>query len=231
MKENGKILFETSDVVCIATGFKSNSANSKTGGMIQTWFLWKHSSPIDAIKSGDDAAICFDCPHRGDGTGKNRACYVNIGQAPLAVWRCWKRGGYSLWDGNTDIFKGKIVRFGSYGEPVLMPRQMMQRIAKAATGWTGYTHQWRRFTTRKQWLMASVDDETQAQRARGKGWRTFRVAMEQAPLSNEIQCPASEESGKRTTCAACQLCGGTSKNARSVAIMAHGTGKGNFSIN
>ena len=132
MKENGKILFETSDVVCIATGFKSNSANSKTGGMIQTWFLWKHSSPIDAIKSGDDAAICFDCPHRGDGTGKNRACYVNIGQAPL---------------------------------------------------------------------------------------------------SNEIQCPASEESGKRTTCAACQLCGGTSKNARSVAIMAHGTGKGNFSIN
>lgn len=229
--DNGKILFETADVVCIATGFKSKSANSKTGGMIQTWFLWKHSNPIDAIKSGDDAAICFDCPHRGDGTGKDRACYVNIGQAPLAVWKCWKRGGYSLWNGDTGIFKGRVVRFGSYGEPVLMPRRMMERIASASLGWTGYTHQWRKFTTRKRWLMASVDNETQAQRATGKGWRTFRVATAQSPLANEVQCPASEESGKKTTCAACLLCSGTTKQARSVAIMAHGTGKKNFSKN
>ena len=47
------------------------------------------------------------------------------------VWRCWKRGGYAQWDGDTSIFEGRTVRFGAYGEPVLMPYHMMKRIADA----------------------------------------------------------------------------------------------------
>ena len=41
----------------------------------------------------------------------------------------------------------------------------------------------------------------------------------------EVRCPASEESGQRTTCESCKLCAGASVKAKSVAIVAHGIAK------
>jgi len=40
-----------------------------------------------------------------------------------------------------------------------------------------------------------------------------------------VLCPASEEAGRKATCATCKLCGGASIKAKSVAIPAHGTSK------
>ena len=74
MSKNGLVLFQTPDVVVIATGFASGSANSKTADMIQIWLLNRHMNPVAARKVGADDTVCFDCPHR------NGTCYVNLGR-------------------------------------------------------------------------------------------------------------------------------------------------------
>jgi len=76
--------------------------------------------------------------------------------------------------------------------------------------------------------MASVD--TLEERAEAEQlFRTFRVRRKGEPLDEgEISCPASKEAGKLTTCAACMLCGGTSKVAKSISIEAHGALAVNF---
>jgi hypothetical protein len=66
----GFILHETEDLAVIAT---LHSENRKTGDMVQVWVLVRNESPWDAVKSGTDASVCFDCPHRGDSaTGRKR---------------------------------------------------------------------------------------------------------------------------------------------------------------
>ena len=220
MSKNGLVLFQTPDVVVIATGFASGSANSKTADMIQIWLLNRHMNPVAARRVGADDTVCFDCPHR------NGTCYVNLGQAPLAIWKCWDRGGYKHWDGDTSIFEGRKVRFGAYGDPVILPIEMMREIADASSGWTGYTHQWRKFPARKQWLMASADTEQEAKQAQADGWRTFRITPTSQKFKDEIVCPSSEEAGRKTTCDQCLLCNGSaSKSTRNITIAAHGVGK------
>ena len=92
-KPNGYILHETDDIVVIATGFRRRSANPKTGDMLQVWILLRHINPVRAIKLGADAKICFDCGHRGR-KGKGRTCYVRVANAPLGVWKAYRRGMY-----------------------------------------------------------------------------------------------------------------------------------------
>ena len=232
---DGPSLLDGERIIALVTGLKTPSSNTKTADMLQSWIMRYDVPPHVAIKTGEDSSVCGNCalrPFLADQRPDHikKPCYVLTFHAPRSTWKANRDLAVTPPDQIADFIDGRQFRFGSYGDPAAVP-MWVWNACKNGERRTGYTHQWRKFTTRKQWLMASVDNETQAQRATGKGWRTFRVATEQAPLANEIQCPASEESGKRTTCAACQLCGGTSKNARSVAIMAHGTGKGNFSNN
>jgi hypothetical protein len=76
--------------------------------------------------------------------------------------------------------------------------------------------------------MASVDTVEEAHAAWLGGWRTFRIRAPQDPLLAldrtplECVCPASDEAGHRTTCERCQLCRGTDRPARSIAIVVHG---------
>ena len=103
---------------------------------------------------------------------------------------------------------------------------MIEEIANASSGWTGYTHQWRKHTAYKQWLMASVDSEAEAREAQADGWRTFRITPTSQKFKNEIVCPSSEEAGRKTTCDQCLLCNGSaSKSTRNITIAAHGVGK------
>ena len=92
-KPNGYILFENDLIVVIATGLVRPSDNAKTGGMVQIWILVKAENPVAASKSGADEAVCGDCPLRGV-NGSERVCYVNLGQAPLGIWKAWERGAY-----------------------------------------------------------------------------------------------------------------------------------------
>jgi hypothetical protein len=80
--------------------------------------------------------------------------------------------------------------------------------------------------------MTSTDNLKQSMDAWGRNERTFRVIshVDQLYKRREVLCPASEESAAirnapRSTCASCKLCGGANVNAKSIAIVAHGTSK------
>jgi hypothetical protein len=78
----------------------------------------------------------------------------------------------------------------------------------------------------REFCMASTDTPDEASVAQAKGWRTFRVSLnnERDGLrKGEVLCPASAEAGKKLTCAQCRACDGTSTARRgSVYIPAHG---------
>lgn len=227
----GYVLHETNDIAVIAT---TRSMNRKTGDMIQVWILNRHESPIASVKSGTDSNICFDCPHRGNGF-KERTCYVNVGQGPNSVWRAYRAGRYPHLPlaEYARVFGSRKVRLGAYGDPVLIPLAMIDAVTRASEGWTGYTHQWRRpeFAEYRAYVMASCDSEFEANTAAAAGWRYFRVRSESARLlPGEISCPASEESGHKTTCEHCRLCNGarSADQRKNIAIIVHGSGAKNF---
>ena len=221
---NGYILHEDSHRVIIATGFAHPSENRKTGDMIQVWILVKACDPVEAIRTGLDRLICGNCVHRGDGHGADRSCYVNVGQAPLGIWRAWKAGNYPPLR-SLEGFTGRRVRFGAYGDPVHIPLPLALAIAGVSSGWTGYTHQWRKPSLQgwKTLLMASVDSVAELVIARSMGWSTFRVGSEAS--TGESLC-ASEAIG--TPCAVCLLCAGARGGLESVHIPPHGKGSGHF---
>jgi hypothetical protein len=226
IRPNGYIIHSDAWRVIIATGFTRKSANRKTGGLIQIWILSRRIDPVRAIAAGTDKHICGDCPLRGDGTGRGRVCYVNVGQAPLAVFTAWQNGSYPVLP-SFDLFAGKRVRFGAYGDPVHIPLAKVKAIAAASFGFVGYTHQWRESGLRgyRQFLMASTETEKDTRKAWRKGWRTFRLS--DSPADGEVQCPSL----RGISCEDCLLCAGMSRKAKSITIPAHGTGKIHFESN
>jgi hypothetical protein len=54
--------------------------------------------------------------------------------------------------------------------------------------------------------------------------RVFRVSIGTDKQTGEVSCPASAESGKKTTCENCMLCAGTSKAAKDIVIADHALG-------
>jgi hypothetical protein len=229
---NGMIIYEGpsrldgAPIVVIAVGLKNKSTNVKTGAMIQTYILRSDMPPAEAIKTGADASICGGCPHRGDGTGKGRSCYVTIMHGPRGVWMAYKKGNYPK--AEPDV-AGRMVRLGTYGDPAAVPIFVWQKLLKDAEGWTGYTHQWKKIHPAWATLcMASVDNETELHDAHAKGYRTFRVTPSASENIKglEIICPASHEAGQKVECLDCRACMGTSGKAKvSIQIAAHGSGR------
>ncbi len=222
---NGVILHEDNTRVIIATGIKTKSSNEKTGDMIQIWILHRTLNPLEAIKTGQDEAICGKCIHRGeakfvDGVIKyvNRRCYVQVDKAPNGIFKAYHRGSYRRVNQSEypALFSNRMVRFGAYGDPVYIPFEIVEAITAVCKDWTGYTHQWRdsAYSAFRPVLMASADSVQDAMEAIALGWRYFRVRpIDSTVLAGEIMCPASEESGKRTTCAQCRLCNGVKHGA------------------
>jgi hypothetical protein len=145
----------------------------------------------------------------------------------------WWLGPQQAWKGAhrlpvTDdlgaLLDGKHVRLGAFGDPSAVPLSAWDHVLERAAGWTGYTHFWGRCDPRyARFLIASVDSEDEKADASARGWRTFRVRTADDELhDNEVVCPASAEAGHATTCLECQLCRGTERPAKSVAIYAHG---------
>lgn len=216
-------------IVVLATGLQSTSANEKTGDMVQTWILLQDEAPNEAVKSGADAGICGGCPQRGSGDGSDRTCYVVTHQAPLSVWRKYKRGGYArVEEGRGLLVAGRFVRLGSYGDPAAVPAHVWRDLLTHAAGWTGYSHQWRapRLRDVMEWCQASCETSADVAHAAALGFGTFRVrplTETGALAAAEMACPASAEEGFRATCAECRACSGSGAGTlRHVAIYAHG---------
>lgn len=224
----GPSLYDGAPIVVIAT---YTTRNSKTGGVVQTYILREDIDPRDASKSGADASICGTCPHRGDVTtnparkiAKGRTCYVNLGQGVLVAWRAFHCGVYPPAMRQREraaIGAGRVVRIGTYGDPAAVPDHVWTDLIRDAASHTAYTHAsgWR-----PDLAMQSADTYAEARAAWAKGQRTFRVVTGVGDIDpeNEVLCPASKEAGKRTTCSACKLCGGTStRSPKSIAIPMH----------
>ena len=232
----GKSAIDGAPIMLIATGLKTSSVNEKTGALVQTWILRSDIAPQLAVDTGADESICGACPHRGtvetqaDGTPKNvgRACYVTIFQAPRNIYATAKRGVYPRLKGDSAraLLSGRNVRLGAYGDPAAIPFHVWARILADSARGTGYTHQWKACDSRfARYCMASADNAQEAEQARARGYRTFRVGTraESIVQGAEFLCPASKEAGYKTNCAACLACGGTSSpNRASVFIPAHG---------
>ncbi len=233
-KPNGFILYEGpsaldgAPIVVIVTGLTSKSRNEKTGKMVTTWIMRSDVPPVEALKTGDDVSVCGMCPHRPALGG---VCYVTVWQAPRSIWDAYKRGVYQPMTlaQASDALEGRLVRFGSYGDPAAAPVAVWDALAEKASGWTGYTHQWRTAPDGfKRLTMASADDAGEGFAARAAGWRTFRLrtADETVAPKLEFVCPASKEAGYKTDCASCKACMGTASKAKaSPVIIVHGSGK------
>jgi len=222
-------------IVAIVTGLRRPSNNPKTGRMAQLWIVRSDMSPLEAIDRRADYSICGDCKLRGNGA-QDRACYVMVKNAPLAVYRAFKRGKYPTMDPATvGAYLGASnlpIRFGAYGEPVALPVYVLNDLASGGARYTGYTHQWNAPHVARLYshlLMASADTACEAATANANGWRTFRTRAADAPmLPGEIACPASDEMNHRTTCADCALCDGSrgaNDRRRNIAIIVHGSTK------
>lgn len=235
-KPTGYILYEgpsmldgVTPIVVIATGIKgASSKNIKTGSMIQTWVLLRDVNPVEALLQGLDSSVCGNCPLRRNG------CYVLTHQAPLQVWKKYKRGGYPVMapdDFGVLVSRTRqMIRLGSYGDPTAAPLDMWNTMLDfAGTAHTGYTHQWHQnqFQGFNKIVMASCETPIQAAFAAAKGFRAFLVTATEEVPQGFVRCPASKEheaaTGRKLTCEQCKICNGNDgKFKRQVAITAHG---------
>ena len=213
----------------VIVNFQFKTSNTKTGQLIQNYFI-----PFEWIESKEkigflsDSKVCFDCDH---GQSKKKTCYVRKGQSAMGlaskVRSMRKIGLENIPEFSSEIeadllkaIDGKGIRFGSYGEPILLGENLIAKITKKAKFWTGYTHQWHKNNWAKDYFMASVESAIISDVAQKSGFRTFFVGQPNDP-KNYVTCPASKEAGNKATCEQCKLCMGTSSKAKSVTILPH----------
>ena len=222
----GKSLYDGENIMMIATGVFRKSKNSKTGDMIQTYILRKDISPLLARRLGEDKSYCTECKLK-----ENSICYVNLCHGPMNIFKAYHNGSYKHFE-EKDIkyFKNRDIRLGSFGDPGVIPFEVIEYFCEEVKTVTGYTHFWKNCDQRlKYYCMASVDSikgyTKEYNEARKLGWRTFRVRENEDNLltENEIICTASKESKNETFCYKCGLCSGlSSKSTKDISIILHG---------
>ena len=216
-------IWENSRIFAALTGLIRASANSKTGLMLQISILDKEDTPTQIIKQKKDHSVCGKCKLKG------KTCYVNPmylnGIRRAAVDQIVSKLPKTL----------DAVRFGTYGNPSLIPLGLVKRIAAKARSWTGYTHEWDECNIAyAKYFMASIDPITAHSKGRTSiedkaeanriGYRTYRVISSvKELLPDEIHCPHEE---RKVQCIDCGLCSGTSSKAKNIAITVGGAPSG-----
>jgi hypothetical protein len=209
--------------------FQDQSSNSKTDNMIQVFvipFEWVINNEF-----GSDESICFDCDFS---QSKTKNCYVRKGFSNIgllskidSLHKNIDKIPYFSSEIEEKILKMcqyRYIRFGAYGEPILMGEKLVTKICAIAKGWTGYTHQWAlsEYNWSKKFFMASVEGKYTDKAAQNLGFRTYLVTQTFEKMENYTNCPASKEMGKISTCRDCQLCSGTDgKGKKNVIIKKH----------
>jgi hypothetical protein len=233
----GPSRYDGSDIVAI---LQPASRNIKTGSMVQLWIMRADTAPIEASRKGLDYAVCGNCKHRGtpnpdkaSGWAEGRTCYINLLQAPSALYNAWKRGSIKPAKSIGQVqamLSGQGLRVGAYGDPAALPDGLVTMLCNMAEFHTSYTHGHTVSDTlgdsAASYSMVSADSEAEAIQSHEKGFRTFRVipiAQANKPLlKNEIMCPNTT---KGIQCNDCRLCNGNKYNGKSIAIIAHGMSK------
>lgn len=171
---------------------------------------------------------CFDCPFRG-----YLKCYTHkyeqysgfLSSLRSIAEEFAQKPFYTLDEIIPSILKmsnGRYIRFGTYGEPSVLPVGLVAGMTAIASQWTGYTHQWRKKPEFSPYFMASVHNMAEMLRAEMAGYRSFIASKTGLDKDIAIQCPASKEAGYKSTCEKCGLCSGSEgKGRKSVQILEH----------
>ena len=194
----------------IAAIVTHGKGNKKLGDMVSVWVMRTDMAPHDAKRTGNDVSVCGHCPVKS-------ACYVRVNMAPLWIYK--RLDGKGLRTIHPSELRGRSVRWGAYGDPSLIPFDVVSEVNAVAKGWTGYTHQWKRAWGEKfkGVFMASVETLEQERSLAAEGWGTFRAGMRDGSDVGGSTLCQNERDG--TTCADCGACNG---ERRSIYIPAHG---------
>lgn len=225
------------NVFVVRKGKTSNKKITKGNQLVQTytfshkqWLLATTSKGFGMKKFFElDSTNCLDCPFSGN--SGNGGCYTHkfnqyvgflsmlrsISASELTPLTADKVGRC------IEMSEGTYVRFGTYGEPSLIPFGLVNEMALVASSYTGYTHQWQ-----KDWaapygarFMASSHTQDDADYAKQLGFRSF-IATDNGDTVNGVQCPASKEANYKSNCASCGLCSGSlGKGRKDVKILVH----------
>jgi len=236
-----RIIYRQGDTITIVTvGTTSNKkiAEAKEK-IVQTYHFSKEQYDIAQGQTSmreffsHDGKVCFDCPFAVSNGAQLSACYTHKMMQYSGFLSSLRSIG-KLYDSFDDIPEysntiaaqivtmcdNKYVRFGTYGEPSLMPIALVKCIVVVAKSWTGYTHQWRKKPEYAPYFMASTHTEDEERIASLIGYRSFVASP--TPIAQFISCPASAEMGFKSNCSKCGLCSGTKgKGKKSVIILEH----------
>lgn len=225
-----------SPIIGVMSGIASPSRNRKTGDLFQTWIMPRDTPPHVAIKDGRDASVCGDCPlrpvlHRHKPV-EQWPCYVKTFQGPLSTWKATRDLPVSsALEIKSAVGRSAGIRLGAWGDPTAIPvftwKALLWLLAsngRLKRSRPGYSHQWA--TCDRWWtgqVMASVHSEDERARAKGRGFRTFRVIGDPSEVGEgEILCPNTTHG---VQCADCGLCDGSTgvdwDGRKDIAIVAH----------
>jgi hypothetical protein len=236
-----KIIFRTADVITIITIGKTTNkkiADSKEK-IVQTSHFSREQFEIAQSKTSmkeffsADGKVCMDCPFAVSNGAKLSACYTHKIMQYSGFLSTLRSSGknYPTFDSIplldakmhmqiVGLCENRFVRFGTYGEPSLLPIKLVENICKGAKNYTGYTHQWKKDDSFAPYFMASVHSAEEERIASLVGYRSFVVSETQ--IKEFISCPASTEQGFKSNCSKCGLCSGTNgKGTKSVNILNH----------
>jgi hypothetical protein len=186
-----------------------SSTNRKTGDTCQLWLFADKLKPTEAKAAGLNQLVCGDC-------ALMQVCYVKLHQAPRMIWNSYKNGNYPDYqpDQHDWIIAEKGVRFGAYGDPVLVPIELVQHFVRVSNhNYTGFTEQWAKpeYQMYRPYFMASVHRDEDIPRATALGWRHYRVGTD-GPKAGEVLCPHQNEKLTQVIqCSTCQACNGASR--------------------
>lgn len=237
---SNNIFFKINNTLCvIRLGKTTNKKIAAAGEKIVQTYHFSEGQYYAAINKADmktffshDADVCFDCPFAVSNGAKLSACYTHKGMQYLG-FKSMLRGiaKRATWDEipelnkdiERDILKacnGRYIRFGTYGEPSILPIDLTRTICSLAKSWTGYTHQHKKRPEFSPFFMASTHSETQEKAAALNGWRSFVASP--TGIDALVSCPASAEAGFVSNCSKCGLCSGTQgKGNKSIVILEH----------
>ena len=235
-----KIVYRQGDTITIITlNSTSNKKIAETGEkIVQTYHFSREQYEVAQGKTSmseffsHDGKVCFDCPFAVSNGAKLSACYTHKMMQYSGFLSSLRSIGKlmqfddiptlnpSIVSNIINMCQHRYVRFGTYGEPSLMPIELVHHICNVAKNWTGYTHQWKSKIEFAPYFMASTHSEEEERIASLIGFRSFVASPK--PISQFISCPASSEMGFKSNCSKCGLCSGTKgKGQKSVIILEH----------
>ena len=240
-----KVVWIENNNVFVVSKSKTSNAKivlSKSTKIIQTYTFSLDQYKLATTSKGFgmkkffalDQSNCLDCPFSmGNGNG---GCYThkfNQYVGFLSMLRSIDKNLLTPLDETKyrqvlDMSKDTYVRFGTYGEPSLLPSYMVESMSLLSSSWTGYTHQWQKPFAKEygKYFMASTHNEEESKQATDVGYRSF-IATENHVYSflsakDAVGCPASKEMGYKSSCDKCGLCSGTQgKGKKNIKILIH----------